>query len=466
MTEQRNSSSTAGSPSNLDRRRDKMQSTKAASAQVAVNAERHAGRETDLQATLEHPHSDQHRRGLWRRRTRPVIPGMNASQATTASIDDRATGDLRLRTIGIEEDFLLVDRAYGRTVAVGGTVLRTGEHEAVDSPDLRGEQIETGTRTCLELAELSREVRRCRHRVSDAAATVGADIAPLATSPQWADPTAAAGHRRRMIDAFGLSGGEHMTCGSRMHVGVGSEDEAVAVLDRIRVWLAPLLALSANSPYWQGTDTGYASYRSQICSRRPTAGPTEPFGTPAGYRAAVRAILETDSALDEGMLFFDARMSRTHPTVEIRVPDVCRDPDDTVLIAALVRGLVTTAADQWRAGRAPDPVGTGVLRLAAWRAGRSGLDDLLLDPRTWSLSPASDVVARLVDHISPALEETGDLPLVRELVHGVLRRGTGAARQRQVMMRTGDLDAVVSDAVASSRHEPATPVALWSRSIT
>jgi carboxylate-amine ligase len=356
------------------------------------------------------------------------------------------------RTFGVEEEFLLIDRAHGRTVAVGGAVLRAAEDGADVTGELQREQVETGTRPCRDLSELDREVRRSRRQVADAADVVGVDIAPLATSPLCAEPTVSPGHRyRRMIDAFGLTGGEQLTCGCHVHVGIGSEEEAVAVLDRIRPWLAPLLALSANSPYWQGTDTGYASYRSQVWGRWPTAGPTGRFGTPAGYRAAVRSMLATDTVLDEGMLYFDARVSRAHPTVEIRVPDVCRDADDTVLIAALVRGLVTTASDDWRAGRPADPVGTEVLRLAAWRAGRSGLDDRLVDPTTWRPAPAPDVVARLVDHVSPALEDVGDLAVVRELARCVLRRGTGAARQREVMGRTGDLRVVVADGVAATR---------------
>lgn len=362
-------------------------------------------------------------------------------------------------TVGVEEEFLLLDRTSGRTVAVGGSVLRAAEDGAAEDEntvtgELQREQVETGTRPCRDLSELAREVRRCRGQVGEAADAVGVDVAPLATSPQWADPSVSPARRyRRMVDAFGLTGGEQLTCGCHVHVGTGSEDEAVAVLDRIRPWLAPLLALSANSPYWQGIDTGYASYRSQVWGRWPTTGPTGPFGTAAGYRAAVRSLLDTDTVLDEGMLYFDARVSRSHPTVEIRVPDVCRDADDTVLLAALVRGLVSTAADEWRAGRAPDPVSAGVLRLAAWRAGRSGLDDHLVDPATWRPAAAADVVARLVDHVSPALEQAGDLAVVRELVASVLRRGTGAARQREVRARTGDLRAVVADAVAAARRE-------------
>jgi carboxylate-amine ligase len=130
----------------------------------------------------------------------------------------------------------------------------------------------------------------------------------------------------------------------------------------------------------------------------------------------------------------------------VRVADVCREPDDAVLIAALTRALVQTAVDAWHAGDEPDPVRTEVLRLAAWQAGRSGLEGDLLDPGSWRPAPATEVVGRLVEHVRPALEQAGDLDTVRELLAAVQARGTGTRRQREVYANTGTLAAVVRDA--------------------
>ena len=154
----------------------------------------------------------------------------------------------------------------------------------------------------------------------------------------------------------------------------------MAALDRIRPWLAVLLALSANSPFWQGADSGHASYRNQVWSRWPSAGPTGLFGSAAGYRAVTGAMLATDTILDDGMLYFDARLSAHQPTLEVRVADVCRESDDAVLIAGLVRALVDTAVREWRAGEEPPDIRTEVLRLAAWQAGKAGLEGPLLLP--------------------------------------------------------------------------------------
>ena len=213
-------------------------------------------------------------------------------------------------------------------------------------------------------------------------------MAALGTSPLAVEPTLSSKDRyRRMGRRFGLTVAEELTCGCHVHVGIDSDEEGVGALDRIRPWLAPLLALTANSPFWQGADSGYASYRSQVWQRWPSAGPYAPFGSPDTYHDTVAAMIDSDTVLDLGMVYFDARLSAQHPTLEVRVADVCLDVDDAVLLAALVRALVETAVRAWRAGRRADPVRLELLRLAAWRAGRSGVDGMLLDPCTLAPGP-------------------------------------------------------------------------------
>jgi hypothetical protein len=198
-----------------------------------------------------------------------------------------------------------------------------------------------------------------------------------------------------MAHAFGITAAEQLTCGCHVHVEISSAEEGVAVLDRIGPWLAVLLALSANSPFWQGRDTAYASFRYQAWGRWPTSGPAEVFGTAEAYRETVRQMVGTGTLLDAGMVYFDARLSEHYPTVEIRIADVCLHADDAVLIAALARALVDTAARCWRAGGgSAGHQRTELLRLAAWRASRSGLADVLLNPVTGLPEPAAAVWPR------------------------------------------------------------------------
>ncbi|MCF7553030.1 glutamate--cysteine ligase [Pseudonocardia sp. WMMC193] len=372
------------------------------------------------------------------------------------------------RSVGVEEEFLLVDPADGAARAVAATVLRLQDGgSGAESSDgsgleaeLHAEQLETGTRPCVALADLAAELGRTRAQAARAAARRGAAVAPLGTYPLPVEPTAFPKERNlHVLERFALTGREQLTCGCHVHVGVADAEEGVAVLDRIRPWLAPLLALSANSPFWAGEASGYASFRNQVWSRWPSAGPYGIFGSVAEYERVTAAMLDTETLVDDGMLYFDARLSVRHPTVEIRVTDVCRDREDAVLVAALARGLVETAARDWRAGRAPEPVRTEELRLHLWRAARSGLAGALVDPVTGRPAPAAAVVDRLVAHVAEALDAAGDLAVVRELVAALTARGTGADRQQAVYARTGDLRAVVTDSTVAAESD-------WTRCVT
>ena len=320
--------------------------------------------------------------------------------------------------------------------------------------ELQLEQLETGTRPCLSLDELGREVRRCRKMAAEAAERVGVQVAAMGTSPMAVEPSVTGLSRyRQMAAEFGMTAQEQLTCGCHVHVQVSSDDEGIAILDRIRPWLAPLLALSANSPFCQGRDSGYASFRYQAWGRWPSSGPTDLFGSAAAYHGLVQAMVDTGTVLDQGMIYFDARLSRHYPTIEVRVADVCLYPDDAVLIAALVRSLAETAARAWRAGEPASPVRTELLRLAAWRASRSGLGGKLADPVANQPAAARAVVRQLLDHVRPALTDAGEFTVVRDLLEELLARGNGARLQRQAYQRAGQLGDVVRD--ASTRTSPA-----------
>ena len=257
---------------------------------------------------------------------------------------------------------------------------------------------------------------------------------------------------RDMAETFGQVARRGTTCGMHVHVAIDSPEEGVRCIDRITPWLPILLAVSTNSPYEEGRDTGYASWRTQLWSTWPSAGPTEPFGSHDGYRRACERMMASGAARDPGMLYFDARLSVEHPTLEVRVLDAVTDPEDVGLLTALVRALVETAANGWPEAlpvwRAEE------LRAARWRASRYGLADRLLDPVTHALRPAREAPSSLVDLVADRLEEAGDSERVARGVERVLG-ATGASRQRAAYERTGSLEGVVDDVwPARGTHGP------------
>ncbi len=372
-----------------------------------------------------------------------------------------------MRTLGVEEEMLLVDARNGRPRSVSGQVLM---HTAPRPPEVAGvcehgalerefqqQMIEMHTAPVADLDGLRTEVRRWRAEAVKAARRAGSSVAALATSPLPVRPVPSRTPRYLWLeDRYELTAREHLVCGCHVHVSVESDEEGVGVLDRIRVWLPTLLALSANSPFWNGHDSGFASYRSQAMARWPSSGPIDRLGSAAAYHRLVRDMVSSTVILDEGMVYFDARLANRYPTVEVRTADVCLTGEETVVVAALCRGLVETAAQEWAAGRPAPDVPTQMLRLATWQAGREGLEGRLLDWRTGLPEPCWYVLDLLLEHVGPALDEAGDLVVVKEGLARVRREGNGAMRQRAILARTGRLVDVVADAVRETAlpHEP------------
>ncbi|WP_246131030.1 carboxylate-amine ligase [Cellulomonas aerilata] len=340
-----------------------------------------------------------------------------------------------MRTVGVEEEFLLVSPA-GRLSSVAPAVLdhahavepATSEPGGHLEKELKREQIETSTHPCEDLRDLADQLRAGRAAADEAAQHAGARIAAVATAPGattsvvFPEPRA-----ERLGERFGVLAQEQLTCGCHVHVAVADDDEGVLVIDHLRRWAAVLLALTSNSPFWDGVDTGYASFRTQVWGRWPTSGPVAPFGDAATYHRVVADLVASGTILDQGMVYFDARLSARYPTVEVRVADVCLDVEDAVVQAALVRALADTAVRS--RDDAPQPR-TEQLRVAAWRAARTGMSADLLHPFTGRPARAATVVRTLLEHVSPALERSGDLDRVTARLDVVLAGGTGADAQR------------------------------------
>lgn len=367
-----------------------------------------------------------------------------------------------VRTFGVEEELLLVDESTGQPVAAAGLVLRHREEAPRDeteliefTAELQQEMIEVVYSPHRRFSDLRDQLLRGRLLVDAEARAVGARAVALATSPLPVSPHATVDPRYTfMHERYGVTAREGLTCGFHVHVRIDSPDEGVGIIDRIRSWLPVMIALSANSPFSNGEDTGYASFRSSAWTRWPTAGPTELFGSAEQYRRHAEELLGTGVLLDEGMLYFDARLSRDHPTVEVRVADVCLLAEDAAVLAALIRALVETAAREWAAGVPPVAVSATAVRLASWQAALSGLAQDLPDPIGGGVVPAAARVESLLEHVRDALEEAGDTEVVTCGVRRILASGSGADWQRAEFARTGTLGDVIRGAIAVTAGTP------------
>ncbi|WP_375478451.1 glutamate--cysteine ligase [uncultured Jatrophihabitans sp.] len=350
------------------------------------------------------------------------------------------------RTVGVEEEFFLFAVDEGRLRPAGEPVADAADRRSDGQfeHELKREQAELGTKPHRDLAALRAELRERRAELGRAAAERGVRVVAVGTPPVESVASVTPDRRyERMHEVYGDTARTALTCGMHVHVGVGSREEGVRALNGVRGWLPVLLALTANSPYADGRDTGYASQRSMIWQRWPTAGPFELFHDLEDYDRTRAALVETGAALDDAMLYFDARLSATYPTLEIRAADVCARVEDAVTVAALARALVDSAA----AGALPPPTGVlarvELVRAATWRAARYGLTDELVSPLTGDPTAAGEVVGSLLELVGESLRSAGDADVARDGVARILERGTGSDLQRRVLAERGELSAVV-----------------------
>ncbi|MGD0937632.1 MAG: glutamate--cysteine ligase [Streptosporangiaceae bacterium] len=336
-------------------------------------------------------------------------------------------------TLGVEEEFVLLDPSAGTAALAGPDLARMLGGEPGVQQELMRFQVETGTRVCTSLDGLGRELIRLRRLAADAAASLGCRLVASGVAPYRTPGLAAVTGQPRyqeLARRYGPVVADAGTCACHVHVGVPSRDLGVQVLARLRPWLAPLLAVTANSPIADGHDTGWASWRYTIQTRWPTAVPPAAWPDAAAYDTAVRRLIGCRAALDERSVYFLARLSPRYPTVEVRVADVCLDAGTAVLAAGLIRALVATALAEARRGTPVATAPTGQVAAALAAAARQGLAGTGVDPFTGQAVDAPTLRSRLLDHVHPALSDHGDTDTVTRLLHRLDQRGTGADRQR------------------------------------
>jgi YbdK family carboxylate-amine ligase len=247
------------------------------------------------------------------------------------------------RTVGVEEEFLIVERRSRRLAPVAAAFLERLPSEGF-SAELQRSIIETNTTPRTDLTDVRRELRQLRGRLTAAGDAIGAGVVAAGTTPLTGiDGSAITPDERyqELTDNYQFLVEEQLICGAQVHVEIDDRDVAVVAAQRVEPWLPVLLALSASSPYWLDRDSGYASSRAVAWQRWPTAGMLGPFESAVQYDKTVADLIATGVISDAGMVYFDIRPNAHVPTLELRVCDACPLLDDVVLIAGLFRALIT-----------------------------------------------------------------------------------------------------------------------------
>ena len=289
-------------------------------------------------------------------------------------------------TVGIEEEYLLVDKASRDLVTkMPASMLEECaarcEGQQV-SPELLRSQIEVGTRVCANMTEAGESLRLLRRTVIDVAESHG--LAPIAASTHpfahWAEqkPTARARYSS-LYQEMQTAARRLLICGMHVHVGIDDDELRIDLMNQFSYFLPHLLALSCSSPFWEGQDTGLKSYRLTVFDAVPRTGLPERFDSYPEYERHVRVMIEAGLIPDATMIWWDLRPSARYPTLETRIMDVCTRVDDALCLAAIavctLRMLYRLRGknQRWRI------YSTLLLNENRWRAMRYSVDEGLID---------------------------------------------------------------------------------------
>jgi glutamate---cysteine ligase / carboxylate-amine ligase len=349
-------------------------------------------------------------------------------------------------TFGVEEEFLVVDNAGQLASAAQSVLGSVPETDDGLQPEMVACQVESATPVCTSVEELLDHLRRLRQHLSDGARGHGLQLVASGTPPlAEADPAPLTPDRRySLISAhFRALLSNANICGCHVHVGVPDRVTGLGVLNHLRPWLPVLLAVSANSPLADGTDTGYASWRHILMSAWPSAGPPPYLESLDRYDATIDGMARSGALLDPAMVYWAVRLSPQYPTVEVRVCDVAVTAEEAALVGVLVRGLVVLALERIGRGEDAPRVPQDVVRADLWRAARDGLTGECAAPSGSPTSPTVRALHRLVGEVRPVLAPQ-EREFVDSMVRLLVREGDGATRQRAALARNGSTKDVIA----------------------
>jgi glutamate---cysteine ligase / carboxylate-amine ligase len=357
-------------------------------------------------------------------------------------------------TIGIEEELMIVDAdTYGLVNAIESLLEDAEEGEI--KPELMESVLEISTHPAPNTARAGEQLRRLRSQVRSTAARRGLTIGSAGTHPfaMWEDQRIVARPRyRELVTALRFVARQELIFGMHVHVGVDDPDKAIHVANGMRVHLAVLLALSANSPFWRADSTGLLSTRTPIFRAFPRVGIPPHYRDWADYEREIGFMVESGVMEDYTWLWYDVRPHANFGTVEIRVCDSQTRIEHTLALAALIQAMVKELAEHFDDDGSLAPYPWQMLDENKWLAARHGLDGELVDLPSSERVQTKALARRLLDRLREHAQDLGSADEL-EGIADLIDRGNGAARQLVVYEANHDLREVMAEIVGATSSD-------------
>src|SRR5437762_7494585 len=359
-------------------------------------------------------------------------------------------------TIGIEEEFQIVDpetrelRSHIQEILAQGKMILKEQVK----PEMHQSVVELGTEICLDVADARRQVVQLRRELTRLAARDGLQIASAGTHPfsHWMDQLITSGERyATIVNDLQQIARANLIFGLHVHIGIPDRAEGIQLMNQARYFLPHIYALSTNSPFWLGQNTGFKAYRQMIFERFPRTGIPDAFESLSEYEDYLKLLVSTNCIDNAKKIWWDIRLHPFFDTIEFRICDAQSRVDDTIALAALMQAIVAKLQKLRRNNVTFRSYPKRLLDENRWRASRYGLDGKLIDFGRCCEVPECDLLHEMLEFVSTEVEELGNQ---REIGHieRIMREGTGADRQLTVWERTQDMKAVVDQIVVETNE--------------
>lgn len=361
-------------------------------------------------------------------------------------------------TIGIEEEYQVIDPDSRELTSHDQKIVEAAAREIEDQVKAEMHQavVEVGTNICKNIDEARDEVYKLRRHISEVAGGLGLKIGAAGTHPfsEWQKQLITQHPRYdEIVSELQDAARSNLIFGLHVHVGIEERQMALHIANSIRYFLPHLYALSTNSPFWEGRNTGFKSFRSKVFDKFPRTGIPDYFDSIAEYDSFVNLLVKTRCIDNAKKIWWDIRVHPFYPTIEIRICDVPLTAQETIAIAALVQALVAKLYKLRQGNMNFMIYKRALINENKWRASRFGLDGKLIDFGKEEEVDTRDLILEILDFVDDVADDLGCREAL-EYIPEILDRGTGADRQLKVFEETGDLQKVVDFILKETLKEP------------
>ena len=364
-------------------------------------------------------------------------------------------------TLGIEEEFAIVApetrelRSHIQEILEGGKVTLKEQIK----PEMHQSVVELGTEICQSIADARHHVIDLRSKLGALAGASGLKIASAGTHPfsHWHDQLITEGERyETIVKDMGLLARANLIFGLHVHVGIPDRESAIHVMNQARYFLPHIYALSVNSPFWVGRNTGLKGYRLKVFERFPRTGIPDSFESLSEYDDYCKLLVKTGCIDNPKKIWWDIRLHPFFDTLEVRVCDAQSRVDDTLAITALIQAVIAKLYKLFRRNTTFRVYRRRLLDENRWRASRYGIDGKLIDFGREAEVETRSLLTELLEFVSTEVDELGSN---REMAHieRIMREGTGADRQLAVWEKTNSMHAVVDQIVHETYEQLTIP---------